>query len=83
MKYMTDKFCIAMYLKEELALLVHMPNKIVKFKQLLKGLYAMDPNDEKSFVITKQDYKFMNTLRKPEVYQYETTQFIKEISRTL
>ena len=62
MKYMTDKFCIAMYLKEELALLVHMPNKIVKFKQLLKGLYAMDKNNEKSSILTNKQYQFMNKL---------------------
>jgi hypothetical protein len=30
----------------KLALLVHMPDKIVKFKQFLNGLYAMDPNDK-------------------------------------
>jgi hypothetical protein len=36
--------------KEERALLVHMPDKIVKFKQFSNGLYAMDPND-KTFLI--------------------------------
>jgi hypothetical protein len=48
--------------KEEVALLVHMPNKIVKFKQFSNGLYAMDPNDEKSFKMTKKPYQFLNTL---------------------
>ena len=40
--------------KEELVLLVHMPNKNVKLKQFSDGLYAMDPNDENSFILTKQ-----------------------------
>ena len=48
--------------KEKLALLVHMPNKIVKLKQILNGLYSMDPNDEKSFVLNKKEYQFMNML---------------------
>jgi hypothetical protein len=48
--------------KEELVLLVHMPDKIVKFKQFSNGLYAMDPNDQKSFTVTKKPYQFLNTL---------------------
>ena len=32
MKDMTDKLCITMGLKEEMELLVHIPNNIVKFK---------------------------------------------------
>jgi hypothetical protein len=49
--------------KEELALLVHMPEKIVKCKQLSNnGLYAMDPNDKRSFTMTKRPYQFLNTL---------------------
>jgi hypothetical protein len=47
--------------KEELALLVHMPEKIVKFKQFSNGLYVMDPNDERSFTMTKKPYQFLNT----------------------
>ena len=50
-----------MDLKEELALLLHMPNKIVKFKQFLNGLNDMYPNYKNSFVFTKQEYQFMNT----------------------
>jgi hypothetical protein len=48
--------------KEELALLVHMPDKIVKFKQFSNVLHAMDPSDEKSFMMTKKPYQFLNTL---------------------
>ena len=62
MKDMTEKFHATMTLKEEPALLVHMPNKIVKLKQSSNELYSMDPNDENSFILTKKYYQFMNTL---------------------
>ena len=45
-----------------MASLVHIPNKIVKFKQFLNSLYDMDPNDKNSFVLTNQEYQFMKTL---------------------
>ena len=62
MKDMTNKYRVTIYPKEELTLLIHMPNKIVKSKQFLNGSYAMDPNYKKSFVLTKKEYEFMNTL---------------------
>ena len=63
MKDMTDKFRVTMDSKEELALLVHMPDKIVKFKQFSNGLYAMDPNDETSFEVTKEPFQFLSTVK--------------------
>ena len=62
MKDMTEKFCVMMDSKEELALLVHMPNKIVKFRQLSNEIYAMDKNNEKSSIPIKKQYQFMNKL---------------------
>ena len=62
MKYMTEKICIVMDSKEELALLVHMPNRIIKFKEISNGLYAMDLNNKESFIITNKQYQFMNML---------------------
>ena len=59
---MTEKFCVTMDSKEELELLVHMPNKIVKFKQLFNELYARSKNDEKRFILTKKNYQLMNIL---------------------
>ena len=41
-----------MDLKEELALLVDMPNNIVKFKKFSNGLYAMVTNEKNSYVLT-------------------------------
>jgi hypothetical protein len=52
-----------MDLKEELALLVHMPDKIVKFKQFSNGLHAMDPNDKTSFEMKKKPYQFLTTVK--------------------
>jgi hypothetical protein len=49
--------------KQELALLVHLPDKIVKFKQFSNGLYAMDLNDHKSFEIPKKPIQLMNSGR--------------------
>ena len=62
---MTDTtaiFSVEMDLKEELELLLYTPNKILKSKQFLNGLYDIDQNYENSFVLTRDDYQFMNTL---------------------
>jgi len=62
LKDMTNKFRATMDSKEELALLVHMPDKTVKLKQFMNGLYAMDPNDKESFEMkTQKPYQFLNT----------------------
>jgi hypothetical protein len=63
LKHMTDKFRVTMDSKEERALLVHMPDKIVKFKQLSNGLYAMDPNDKTSFEMKKKPFQFLTTVK--------------------
>ena len=62
MKDTTDKFRVTIDSKEELAFLFHMSNKILKFNQFSDVLYDMDPNDKKSFIFTKQEYQFMNTI---------------------
>jgi hypothetical protein len=49
--------------KEERALLVHMPDKIVKFKQFSNVLYAMDPNDKTSFEMKKKPFQFLTTVK--------------------
>jgi hypothetical protein len=61
LKDMTKKFRVTMDSEEEKALLVHMPNKIVKFKEFSNGLYAMDPNDDNSFI--KKPYQFLNSVK--------------------
>ena len=62
MKDMREKVFVTMDSKEELALLVHMPNKIVKFRKFPNGLYAMDPNNVNIFILTKKQYHSLNTL---------------------
>jgi hypothetical protein len=47
---MTKKFRVTMDSSKEKALLVHFPNKVVKFKQMKNGLYAMNPRDPKNLV---------------------------------
>ena len=65
MKDMTDKLCATMGCsKEELALLVHMPNNIIKLNRISNGLYVIETNDEKIFLLTKQEYQFINKLDK-------------------
>jgi hypothetical protein len=49
--------------KEELALMVHMPDKIVKFKQFSNRLHVMDPNDKTSFEMKKKPYQFLTTVK--------------------
>ncbi len=65
LKDMTKKFRVTMDSTKELALLVHMPDKIVKFKQFKNGLYAMDPSDEKSFSrkMHTKPCQFLNTMK--------------------
>ncbi len=46
---MTSKFRVTMDSNEETALLVHFPNKVVKFKQMSNGLYAMNPTKLESY----------------------------------
>ena len=59
MKDMTDKYRVTMDSAVEKALFVHMPKKIVVFKQLKNNLYGMDPRDPTSY-ITKEDYETKN-----------------------
>ena len=55
-KDMNKKYRVTMDSKEEKAFLVHLPNKIVRFKEHSNGLYARNPNDSSSIT-----YKIKNT----------------------
>ena len=59
MKDMTDLYRVTMDSAVEKALFVHLPHKIIVFKQLKNNLYGMDPNDPKSS-ITKEEYQIKN-----------------------
>ena len=59
MKDMTDKYRVTMDSAVEKALFVHMPEKIVVFKQLENNLYGMDPEDPTSY-ISKGKYNSKN-----------------------
>ena len=56
MKDMTDRYRVTMDSAVENALFVHLPDRIVIFKQLKNNLYGMDPEDPESF-ISKDKYK--------------------------
>jgi hypothetical protein len=43
MRDMRKKFCVTMDTKKEVAIIVHKPNKAIKFKEWPNGLYAMNP----------------------------------------
>jgi hypothetical protein len=48
--------------EREKALLVHFPNKIVKFKQMKGGLYAMNPKDPENFGTISSQSHLIQTL---------------------
>ena len=54
MKDMTDKYRVTMDSAVEKALFVHLPHKVVVFKQLKNNLYGMDPNDPSSSITTAE-----------------------------
>ena len=52
----------------QLALLVHMPNQLVKFKQMNNKLYAMNPEESKSFSNPTTNFQFVNTLEENDTF---------------
>jgi hypothetical protein len=59
---MTKKFRVTMDSSKEKALLVHFPNKVVKFKQMKGGLYAMNPKDPENFGSISSQSHLIQTL---------------------
>ena len=67
MKDMTGRYRVTMDSSVEKAMFVHMPDKVVIFKQLRSNIYGMGPEDPKSF-ISKDKYddkkvQFTNTVK--------------------
>ena len=56
LKDMTARFRVTMDSSREKAFLVHLPDKIVKFKQLSNEIYGMDPTDPASYM-SKEEYE--------------------------
>ena len=50
---MADKYKVTMDTSNERAMLVHMDNKIIKFKQMNNRLYAMDPRNPDEYIVHK------------------------------
>jgi hypothetical protein len=59
---MTKKFPVMMDSSKEKALLVHFPDKVVKFKQMKSGLYAMNPRDPENFGSISSQSHLIQTL---------------------
>eukprot|EP00957_Ditylum_brightwellii_P051134 3876794-Ditylum_brightwellii.AAC.1 len=51
-------------LAQERALIVHLPNRIVKFRQLKSGLYRMNPKDKVKKIDATEKALSMNTVDK-------------------
>ena len=58
---MRNKFRITMDTRKEAALLVHMGDKAVKFKEWPNGLYAMNPSDPESFGTLSEQYQMIQS----------------------
>ena len=63
LKDMTSKFRVTLDSDKEKALLVHMPDKIVKFKQMRNGLYALNPLEETNYTLKDDKYQLVNTIQ--------------------
>ena len=62
MQDMRKKFCITMDTENEAALIVHKPNKTMKFKEWPNGLYAMNPSEPDGVGSTEDQYQMIQTL---------------------
>ena len=63
LSHMTDKFRVTMVSNIENVLFVHLPDKIVKFKQLNNNLYDMNSVDSESY-ISKDEFKRNNKIHR-------------------
>jgi len=58
---MTSKYNVTYDSEKETAILVHMPNKIVRFRQMSNGLYALNPLSRDSYTTTNK-FQFVETV---------------------
>ena len=54
---MASRFRVTMDTEKDKAFLVHLPDKIVRFKQLNNNLYGMDPTNPESFISKEKNTK--------------------------
>ena len=66
---MASKFQVTMDTEKEKAFLVHLPDRIVKFKQMTNGLYGMNPKNKNEYVIYKnKPFQFVGTIKENMKY---------------
>ena len=66
--HMAAKYKVTYDSGKEKAFLVHMPNKIVKFRQFSNGLYGMHPEDPNSYVEKKKGMQMVNSIEENATY---------------
>ena len=54
---MTDKFRVTFDSIKEKALIVHLPNKIIKFHQMNNGFYRMNPKEKTTHIFLRHTTK--------------------------
>ena len=65
---MANTFKVMNNFKEEDTVYVHMPHKIVKFKQMTNGLYGMNPNHKDSCMSKEGKFQMLNTVEENIVF---------------
>ena len=68
---------------KEKAFEVHMPNKVVKFKQFANGLYAMDPTDKDSYTEVQHNMQLLQTVKENMKFLSERQQLKVKKAREL
>jgi hypothetical protein len=75
---MTKKFRVTMDLLKDKALLVHLPDKVVCFKEMKNGLYALNPNNKQNYISNKK-VQLVNTIKGNfKLFDTSTTNASKE-----
>ncbi len=81
MSNMRKKYRITMDTNKEAALIVHLPNKTVKFKEWPNGLYAMNPSEPDSPESIPNQYQMIQTIEENNKFLYTRQQNRRRIDR--
>ena len=67
---MTNKFRVTLDSDKEKSLLVHMPDKNVKFKQMRNELYTTNPLEATNYTVKDVKYQLVNTIQENTVFYF-------------
>ena len=79
---MMKRFRVTMDSLRDKALLVHLPDKVVRFKEMKNGLYALNPNDKSSY-IPNNKLQLVNTIKENLSYLSPQQEFQAKRARKL